>query len=719
MKRIILILLLLFQVWWMCMSAQQQNQQRNQQQTKFSSDSVKITHTDSLDCLNTAYTDSLYRELPEVMITGERPLAKTEQGKLVYDLPRIVSNLPVDNALDALKNLPGVVDMNGGLTLAGQGVTIIMNGKMTTLSPEQLNDLLKTIPVSRIEKAEVMYSAPARYQVRGAVINLILKSGGGQAPSLQGELYTAFKQKHYESLSERASLLYSGRKFSADLLYSYSYGRDLRHTDKEAIHTLSDGSVYPMNMQEVVKTRNNNHQVRMGMDYTFAENNQLSLVYTTVFSNSAHRGAFTGAENSTTDSHSESQLHNTKFDYRTPFGLKAGAEFTYYHSPSSQLLNSTLANETMNFLSRDKQQINLWRFYAGQEHKLGKDWGLNYGLAYTTTLDNSNQMYFDPGTNTLLPDNNMESRRREQTLNFYAGLNKNFGEKLSADVSLSAEQYHTPIWNEWSFYPVANLTYTPAIGHIVQFSLSSDKEYPEYWSMQNSISYMGAYSEIQGNPLLKPATNYETAFSYILKGKYVLSAYYSYTKDKELQTLYQSPDRLVEIYKFFNFDFSEQAGLVMVIPFKIKNWFDSRVTAIGMHYHQKDSDFWNIPFDRKLYTFVLTMNSTFTLSSKPDLKFTLSGFYQNKAIQGIFDLPRSGYLNSALRYTFAKGKAQLTLKCDDIFNTSTISTRVRFGQQNVANNYRQMAREFGVAFSYKFGGYKEKKREEVDTSRFK
>ena len=56
-----------------------------------------------------AYIDSLYRELPEVMITGERPVVKAEQGKLVYDVPRLVSSLPVDNAYDAVKNLPGAV----------------------------------------------------------------------------------------------------------------------------------------------------------------------------------------------------------------------------------------------------------------------------------------------------------------------------------------------------------------------------------------------------------------------------------------------------------------------------------------------------------------------------------------------------------------------------------------------------------------------------------
>ena len=708
MKRICLLLPLCVCAW-MPIAAQQEQTAQQEQQTQVPVDSVK----------NIAYVDSIFKELPEVMITGERPIVKAEQGKLVYDLPRLVGNLPVDNAYDAVKNLPGVMDLGEGLMLGGQEVTVVINGKVTTLSTEQLNALLKSIPVSRIEKAEVMYSAPARYQVRGAMINLVLTSGTGHEPSLQGELYTAFNQNHYESLAERGSLLYSGHKFSADLLYSYSYDRDRRETDKEALHTLADGSTHQMDMYENTISRNNSHQIRLGMDYAFTDQHLLSLVYTTAFTDSKHNATVTGAQNSLTNSHADNQLHNTKLDYQTPFGLKAGVEFTYYRSPGSQLLYSTLGNETMNFLSRDNQRINQWRIYAGQEHALGKDWGLNYGMAYTTALDHSFQRYYEPETETLLPDNNMQSRRREQTLNFYAGLSKSFGQKFSADLSLAAEQYHTDIWNEWSFYPVANFTYTPAAGHMLQLSLSSDKEYPEYWSVQNATSYMGAYSEIQGNPLLKPAANYETTLSYILKGKYVFSAYYSYTKNNEMQTLYQSPDRLVEIYKFFNFDFSEQAGIMMVVPFKIKKWLDSRLTAVGLRYHQKDSDFWDIPFDRKLYTFVLTMNNTFTLSTKPDLKLTLTGFYQNRMIQGTFDLPRSGNMNTALRYTFAKGKAQLTLKCDDIFNTSTISTRIRFGNQNVKNHYMRTTREFGVFFSYKFGGYKEKKREDVDTSRFK
>ncbi len=188
---------------------------------------IGLTHLcaqsqDSLDI----YIDSIYHELPEVMIKGERPIVKATQGKLVYDIPRLINDLPVDNAYDAIKELPGVAEMNGSITLAGQGVTVVIDGKVTTMSTEQLNTLLKSIPSSRIEKAEVMYSAPARYQVRGAMINICLKQGGGNAPSFQGELFSDYRQKHYEALTERASLLYSGNKFSADFLYSYGHGRN-------------------------------------------------------------------------------------------------------------------------------------------------------------------------------------------------------------------------------------------------------------------------------------------------------------------------------------------------------------------------------------------------------------------------------------------------------------------------------------------------------------
>ena len=101
------------------------------------------------------------------MVTGERPVVKAKAGKLEYDLQRLIEGKPADNIYDALKYLPGVAEMNGALTLGAKGVTIVLDGKVTNMSTEQLYALLRSMPADRIERVDVMYNAPARYQVRG------------------------------------------------------------------------------------------------------------------------------------------------------------------------------------------------------------------------------------------------------------------------------------------------------------------------------------------------------------------------------------------------------------------------------------------------------------------------------------------------------------------------------------------------------------------------
>lgn len=663
------------------------------------------------------FLDSLLMELPEIMVKGERPVVKAEEGKLVYDLPRLVNDLPVNNAMDAIKELPGIVDIGSGLTLAGQNINIVINGKVSSLTPEQLNELLRSIPVSHIEKAEVMYAAPARYQVRGPMVNLVLKKGTGEN-KLTGEVSSAWQQKYYEDLTERASLLYSSPKFSADLLYSYNFGRSRQGGDKEALHTVGD-KVYEMNLTESRKYKFKRHNVRMGMDYNITADNLLSLVYTTRFNSNNNKGISRGTEHSNSTSNGDDQLHNVQLGYRASFGLNAGVEFTFYKSPGDQLINSVLNEEEINVRYKDQQRINRWKFYAMQEHQLANGWGLNYGANYTTSVDNSFQNYYDVESGQFVPEKSMTARREEYTINGFAGFSKSFGEKLSVDASFAAELYHSDIWNEWMYYPTLNVNYLPAPGHIFQLSFTSDKSYPEFWSMNNTISYMGAYSEIQGNPLLKPSVEYGTSLSYILKSKYIFTAFFNHEKDYFTQLLYQDPNRLAEIYKFMNEDYMQQIGIQAVIPFKVQSWLNSRITLTGINKREKDSDFWDIPFNRNHTTFVVGMNNTFTLSTKPDIRLNVSAFYQNGTIQGIYNITRSGNLDASLQWRSTNQRARVIVKGMDLLNTSQVSTKINFKGQNVSNKYWQTNRGVEVSFSYSFGDYKEKKRNDVDTSRFK
>lgn len=84
--------------------------------------------------------------LDEVIVKGERPLVKVEERKLSYDLSQLTTHRIVNNAYEILQQLPGVQEINGNLSLAGaHNLSIILNGRPTTMSHEQLAILLKTL----------------------------------------------------------------------------------------------------------------------------------------------------------------------------------------------------------------------------------------------------------------------------------------------------------------------------------------------------------------------------------------------------------------------------------------------------------------------------------------------------------------------------------------------------------------------------------------------
>ena len=106
----------------------------------------------------TETTDSLRsRELGEVVVNGEKPVVRSAGGVMAVDLPAIVRDKPVTNILEALGYLPGVVNNNGMIGLAGtSGVTIILNGELTNMPLQNLYQLLYTTPVDRLKNVEIM-----------------------------------------------------------------------------------------------------------------------------------------------------------------------------------------------------------------------------------------------------------------------------------------------------------------------------------------------------------------------------------------------------------------------------------------------------------------------------------------------------------------------------------------------------------------------------------
>ena len=657
--------------------------------------------------------DSLYYSLPEAMVTGEKPIVKADKGKLIYDLPHIIKDLPVDNVFDAIKELPGVTERDGSFTLAGRGVKVVIDGKVTNMSSEQLNTLLKSIPASSIANAEVMYSAPARYQVRGAMINITLKKADDSIAPVVGEVGGKWQYDNRHAFQERASLIVNKGKFSGDILYSHTHGKSFSETGSEAHHSLNDGTVHEIIDASTSESRSHRHNWRVGADYNIGQKHSLSGVYTGSYAKGTGVYTTTGFHNAVNNALSVNQMHNGRIDYNTPFGLSAGAEFTSYKAPIIQALNNPDGSNILT--ANDNQHITRWKAFVSQEHNTKNGWGINYGVNFNMAKDDSWQKY--TGTGELPGD--MSAVQRENILNIYAGFNKSFGDKLMMDVSLAGERYESEVWKKWDIYPNAVLLYTPNKDNLFQLVVNSNRNYPEYWAVKSATNISsGGYSEIIGNPDLSPASSWFAQFIYLFKNKYMLAAWFGHTDDYFVQTQYLDPNRLKSIFKWVNFDYQQTAGLQLAIPFKAGQWLDSRLTVTGQYQHEKDSDFYDMSFDRhKVYLYVI-LNNNFTISRKPHLIMNVNGSYNTAAIQGLYDLPQSGNLDMSLTWRFLKEKANLTVGCYDVLETRGISPYMNCGKQVVYNHYPSY-REFKLTFSYRFGAYKDKERKEVDTSRFR
>ena len=657
--------------------------------------------------------DSLYYSLPEAMVTGEKPIVKADKGKLIYDLPHIIKDLPVDNVFDAIKELPGVTERDGSFTLAGRGVKVVIDGKVTNMSSEQLNTLLKSIPASSIANAEVMYSAPARYQVRGAMINITLKKADDSIAPVVGEVGGKWQYDNRHAFQERASVIVNKGKFSGDILYSHTHGKSFSETGSEAHHSLNDGTVHEIIDASTSESRSHRHNWRVGADYNIGEKHSLSGVYTGSYAKGTGVYTTAGFHNAVNNALSVNQMHNGRIDYNTPFGLSAGAEFTSYKAPIIQALNNPDGSNILT--ANDNQHITRWKAFVSQEHNTKNGWGINYGVNFNMAKDDSWQKYTGIGE---LPGD-MSAVQRENILNIYAGFNKSFGDKLMMDVSLAGERYESEVWKKWDIYPNAVLLYTPNKDNLFQLVVNGNRDYPEYWAVKSATNISsGGYSEIIGNPDLSPASSWFAQFIYLFKNKYMLAAWFGHTDDYFVQTQYLDPNRLKSIFKWVNFDYQQTAGLQLAIPFKAGQWLDSRLTVTGQYQHEKDSDFYDMSFDRhKVYLYVI-LNNSFTISRKPYLILNVNGSYSTAAIQGLYDLPQSGNLDMSLTWRFLKEKANLTVGCYDVLETQGISPYMNYGKQVVYNHYPSY-REFKLTFSYRFGAYKDKERKEVDTSRFR
>ena len=662
--------------------------------------------------------ETMLHNLPEVMVKGSRPIVKAERGMLSYNMPLLLKQLPADNAYEALTRIPGVSDATGSISFSGNEVTLIVNGQATTLTQEQLTERLKAMPAAQLAKAEVMLSAPARYHVRGMAINIVTKDYAG-TNQLSGQIIGGMRQNKYANEFGNLYLSLQRGKFGLDAQYKYVNGNSYGESSRIANHPLGNNRIH-YNDETGQKSFGITHDYRLGMNYTFSKNNRLDVAYTGQWDKTNSNSRTTGSSISGMHRDSHEYLHNVDVNYALPFGLTFSGSYTYYRTPQQQALDGTITTENKNETERNltsgsEQTINKWMFTADQTHSLAHGWGLSYGVKGQFTSNKSYQTTIDKD-GSVLPDGTSSVDLNERIWNIYAGFSKQINKAISLEASVAAEQYHSPIWDKWRVYPTLNALWNVNDNHLLNLSFSSNSEFPSYWSTMSNVFYSSTYTEIHGNPDLKPFSYYNVNLMWQIKRRYTLMAFASLKPDYSVQLPYQTTDRMAVIMKETNFDYSNSFGLQVSAIFSAGKWLNGNVFAVGTYKHDKSSHFFDLPFDRKKLTAALGGTASIRLCRTQDLRLILNPFFQSKAIQGVYDISPVFRMNAKLQWSSHDGKWGLRINGNNIFNYE-FDTRSVQGNQNyrMKLNYNWASVTFAVI--YKFGGYKEKNIKKVDTSR--
>lgn len=677
---------------------------------QFTDNNQQKTDSDSLAIMK------IYKEatLDEVVVKGHRPLVTVGNGMLNYNLSVLTEKKAVDNVYEAIAALPGITDKNGTLTLAGSSsVAVIMNGMPTTMTTEQLNTLLHSMPVDRVAKVEVMYSAPPQYHVHGAAINIVTKRA--YTYSFQGEVKGTYKNKYFNSYEGSANFRFSTPKMAFDLMYDADDAKTMQHFTMNSFHTYQN-KTFDITQTEWGRIKGWNHSLRAAYEYNISKKSNFNIAYTSFISpNDKNLNEVTGSyQTSHVVKNERSYLHNISASYQSAFGLKLGADFTSYHAINRQYLQSIIGSENNEFNINGGQDVRKMTFTADYVHELKHNWSLGYGVSYENAHDKDNQYYSN--IKGSLQTKNTDTKVTEQTTDFYMSANKNFVAGPSFSISASGEYYTIGNYHKWAFYPQASLTYFKTPKHVFILSLSSDKTYPSYWQMQSSVTHLDGYQEVRGSSDLRPFSTYKFTATYALDQKYTFTVFYEDMNDYFTQSMYQSSERLALIFQTLNWDFNRQYGIVANAPCKIGSWFDTEISALGLRMHQKCNNYFDIPFDRSKWLYQVSMNNTFTVSKH--LTFELNGMYTSPLIQGTYNLSHLLQLDAAAKWRFLHDKCILTARLNDMFNSGIPKTKVNYANQKFDMNTTYYLRSFTLTFAYRFGGYKEKEHHEVDTSRF-
>lgn len=237
--------------------------------------------------------ESTSQELSEVTITGKRATVAASLAKKNFNIDDNISQSG-GSAMDAMRNLPGVtVDPEGKILLRGSdNVSVLIDGKSSSLTGFGNQKGLDNIPASNIARIEIINNPSAKYNAAGmaGIVNIIYKKEketgwNGEIGFTTGLGELTQRRENLPDISEKYS---ATPKFNPNFSLNYRTGklnifvqadgitRKRVNTNEFTEKDYTDGK--PDILSQFLENRTQKlYNLKGGIDWSIDENNDLSI----------------------------------------------------------------------------------------------------------------------------------------------------------------------------------------------------------------------------------------------------------------------------------------------------------------------------------------------------------------------------------------------------------------------------------------------------------
>ena len=690
------------------------------------------------------------RKLDEVIVTGRKALLEMDIDKKVFNVEKNIVATG-GTAIDVFRNMPSVqVDIDGNVKLRNAAPTIFVDGKPTTLTPDQ-------IPADVIEKVEIITNPSAKYDASGSmagIINIILKKN---------------KKTGYNGMVTAGGDRFGGTNFMGSLnarqdkLNISLTGMNMRmrtNSEGDSHRTSSINGLNSTVDQDIEgKTKGMITFGRLGVDYDFSPRTSISIAGVLV------EGKFRPNENTliSTQSGGNTSLSKRISDSERSFkprGLQAGlvqkfktegeeftVDFNYFggENNSNGLYSTNYLNDInqitgtqvqKNIGSGENQFMTIQTDYV-KPFKNGMK--LETGLrAQINNLKNLNDNSLkavgqDDFENISSASANYDSKNSVYAA--YVSLGGNLKDWVSYKVGVRAESstYDGELLNTnekfhnrypLSLFPSLFLSKKLSEKDQVQMSVTRRVNRPNFFQMIPFIDYTDSLNITRGNADLVPEFTTSGELSYSRthgKGTFLVSVYYKKTNNLITRYLTQElnpiTDKMDFINTYINANSSQNYGAEFTYTNNLKKWWD--MTADLNFYNSKIEVDDSTPAEG-MWTVFGKLNNTFNIKNNWNLQLAFE--YQGKTNMPVtqnqtFGPPMNqaqsssqGYIKPfygvdlAIKKSFLKNQAaSVTLAVNDIFRTrgnTIVSAGEGFSQTYYRISNPQLVK---LNLSYRFG----------------